>query len=747
VSGESETMRLIAEVVDKFSGPLKDLNKAIGTVNAAGKRLHDDGAKQTREHAKAYKELHERIGKTKEMVAGTLSPAMAALGLTTFGVGEALGKVVDKLKEVGAQYNIMQDVSRRAGMSVDHVRALSVGFERLGISTDVANNAAAEFGEHMDKLKRGNGEELASWTTKLGGAYQALGASLRSIPTREGQLGAVFDFFSSHPNIPVDQKRKFYEEILHLPPELATKTGEELKAALAAGMTWANDHPDNEGLGKGLSAAFSDLREAMAGFQEDMVETFGGPGIALVKGFAAAIKELGKDIKEAEPFSGKTPEVLNNGVWDKANPVLKWFADPHLPSLQDLKDRAYSNPDGSKEPPTSKPGTLQWSLPKDPFKGGPLDGYHPAAFTTGGGGGSGSSQAEQMLSNGVKTGMLAAFREWFAATSSKGGGYQKANYSDGPPSSTKSAADIAASFGNRDFPNGAGGGRGAPDGEAASIGGGRSGDVGAGRSGGRGRGAPDGDGAGAGPTSVAPSENNDASLDGGGGAGINRDKWLAQLNANPALKEELFRHAYGENSDPKANQAVMEEAANRADIRGAKGFSDKGNLSYFQGYNRNFGTKARAMMEANFDKVFRQGSDISNGAIDNSSQGLAYTNQHGGAMGGYGWAGKKPGRFRTTANFGGDGITGHRGVESFEAPGWGESGRGEAARYPEFRKNQLAEAALRRDRMTHSVKGDASLNIALDGFPKGTKTDLTYGGLFTSYNLSRGRQMEQSEQK
>jgi hypothetical protein len=116
-------------------------------------------------------------------------------------------------------------------------------------------------------------------------------------------------------------------------------------------------------------------------------------------------------------------------------------------------------------------------------------------------------------------------------------------------------------------------------------------------------------------------------------------------------------------------------------------------------------------------------------------------------MGGYGWAGKKPGRFRTTANFGGDGITGHRGVESFESPGWGESGSGEAARYPEFRKNQLAEAALRRDRMTHSVKGDASLGITLNGFPKGTKTDLTYGGLFTSYNLSRGRQMEQSEQK
>jgi hypothetical protein len=55
------------------------------------------------------------------------------------------------------------------------------------------------------------------------------------------------------------------------------------------------------------------------------------------------------------------------------------------------------------------------------------------------------------------------------------------------------------------------------------------------------------------------------------------------------------------------------------------------------------------MMERNFDKVFRQGSGISGGAIDNSSQGLAYVHEHGGASGRYGHAGLKAGRFRTTA--------------------------------------------------------------------------------------------------
>jgi hypothetical protein len=62
-------------------------------------------------------------------------------------------------------------------------------------------------------------------------------------------------------------------------------------------------------------------------------------------------------------------------------------------------------------------------------------------------------------------------------------------------------------------------------------------------------------------------------------------------------------------------------------------------------------------------------------------------------------------------------------------------------------KRDLLETAKAAGTQNHTVTGDASLNIALNGFPKGTKTDLTYGGLFTKYELSRGQQMEQAEIK
>jgi hypothetical protein len=147
------------------------------------------------------------------------------------------------------------------------------------------------------------------------------------------------------------------------------------------------------------------------------------------------------------------------------------------------------------------------------------------------------------------------------------------------------------------------------------------------------------------------------------------------------------------NTDPTANQAVMEEAANRADIRrqlrGGGGMESHGNLSYFQGYYRgNLGPHMK-MLEENYRKVFEEGSDISHGAIDNSSGGLAQHEVYGGGRF------PRPGGFTNTFNAGGrngDNRVGAPGVESFHTPGYAESMTGEREFYPKWREEQLAKS-------------------------------------------------------
>jgi hypothetical protein len=106
-----------------------------------------------------------------------------------------------------------------------------------------------------------------------------------------------------------------------------------------------------------------------------------------------------------------------------------------------------------------------------------------------------------------------------------------------------------------------------------------------------------------------------------------RARFISELNANPALKDEFFRRSLGEDdvgSAPGtlANQAIMETAMNRASVRGTS-LAGKGNLGYFAGrFNGTIDAKRRAILEQNLAKV-ANGSDVTKGAIDNSSSWLA----------------------------------------------------------------------------------------------------------------------------
>lgn len=717
-----DTLRMAAELaIEKFSGPAKEMLKAMRELRDAAKDTHGAGVKDANKHSKAYAELEASIGNTAGRIGGVLSPAMAALGITGFSAGAALTKVVENLKLAADSYHVLNDAERRSGLSADKISAVSIAFERLGQAPAAAMQSLANFGEHMDRIGRLRPDEITAWTSAYSGLYETLGKDLQG-KSRTGQLEEVFKWLTEHKDIAIDKKRDVLD-LIGLDKSLATKSGEELRDALMAGLNYQKDHPDNAVLNKALQKSFADLTDASRGFGWQMNETFGPGMIRVLDGFSAVFGRLSAIVKE---FSSGT--IITPGT--PLDRLLHWNERANA----DLEKSTRKEVDDNKQQKLMNDrGQLA-----ERFRAGVI----PMAFHSGGGAGSGDS--ENILTRSVKTGMLEAFREWFSSLQTPGGGggggYQNASYG-----ASGGNARGGAAFGNSEYPAVGGGG------DSPSVGG---------RDSGSGASAPPT--VGRGSSIATPGGMNNAAVSAPGG--INREKWLAELESNPRLKEELYRRSLGENSNPMANQAVMETAANRADIRGGRSFGDKGNLKYFQGYHGGRITdKQRAMLDANYDKVFRQGSDVSYGAIDNSSQWLSSKHE-------------RNGRFRTTANYGGDGITGHRGVESFQVPGWGESGGGERSRYPAYRAAQLAEAERRYAARTgtpsfddrfgaafpnsknsllysakqsglagggqQTIKGDAALKIDLNGFPSRTKTDLTYGGLFTQYELNRGKQME-----
>jgi hypothetical protein len=107
------------------------------------------------------------------------------------------------------------------------------------------------------------------------------------------------------------------------------------------------------------------------------------------------------------------------------------------------------------------------------------------------------------------------------------------------------------------------------------------------------------------------------------GGGIDRSRFQAELDADPALKQKVLAISAGENQDPVANQAVMESMMNRAAMmKTPLAFEARttGEGGYYAGYNPAAlnNPAYMKMAEGNLDKVLK-GSNVSNYATDNAS--------------------------------------------------------------------------------------------------------------------------------
>lgn len=133
-----------------------------------------------------------------------------------------------------------------------------------------------------------------------------------------------------------------------------------------------------------------------------------------------------------------------------------------------------------------------------------------------------------------------------------------------------------------------------------------------------------------GGTSEAPNVDPTARFKGGADHPFDRSRFIKELQEKPWLKEKFARISLGENTDPKANLGVIEEAMNRANNRGTSLERELRHTSeggYSEGYARRIDAKSRATFEANLAAALgtdgKGQSNTTGYATDNASGGLA----------------------------------------------------------------------------------------------------------------------------
>jgi hypothetical protein len=662
MASNEETMRLNAELsLAKFSPQAKQMVKDLAEIKKATDEAHSPAAKVAKLHAKAYQELREKIGGTAETIRGILSPSMAALGITGFAAGEALGSMVEKIKDAAKNYNILNDASRRSGMSVDTINAVSIAFQRLGQDGPQAIQSMAEFGEAMAKFDRNSPKERLKWAGAYADVIDQLGNKMKG-KSRLEQLDEAFKF-NQRTDVPLDIKRDIDQNLLHLDPSIATKTGQELREALQKGFAYEKEHPDNPILNKAAADAMANLNESMAGFKDNMFEAFGPKSVKLIDAFAPAIDFVGERIKAAAEKLHSFFTEFDHVASKPAEALKKWLDSPSSPPG---KPSAYKGAGGVGE------GQSGWS-PAQMLGAG----MQPVSYSTGGGGG-------DKLSESVKVGMLAAFREWFSSVSSSGagggggGGITNASYSPSGGSGGKWGGGGYTDMGNSVSPRGR-----------------------------RGGGGPTGVSGGDGIT-TPPS----------GSLAAQRAGYAKELSDNPALRSfaiDAMQHEGG-------IQSNMEQLYNYAAMH---------HMSIYQAlHSHQYGPVNTGQITGRISEKTRRLGEAAIAKVDAGSNITDYSTDQGMA--------RDPNFAKYMANP--KKYNMHK-VEGAWFSYHGEQGRAWAEKQRQ-RDLLVNSKAANINGGPQKVEGDAHLKVDLNGLPKGTTADLSYNGLFKNHTLTKGFQMQ-----
>jgi hypothetical protein len=146
-----EALRMQAEVVDKFTGPIKALRAMLLD---AGR----EGAHHGETLAKGMGKAEAAIQSTAKSAKTILSPALAGLGVTGLGAGVAVAGIASALNSLTGNLTGLGQLSRETGMAADQLRIFQSVAGKFGISSDASASAAKTFADNMRDIRRGAGE-------------------------------------------------------------------------------------------------------------------------------------------------------------------------------------------------------------------------------------------------------------------------------------------------------------------------------------------------------------------------------------------------------------------------------------------------------------------------------------------------------------------------------------------------------------------------------------------------------------
>jgi len=277
MSGQDETLRLVAEVVNKWSGPLRDMRRDLQSMARHVKDTHAQGAKSAKEHTDSFHHLRRAADSVKDAVTEGVRPAMVAFGVTSLTVAGAVAAVSAAVKDFSGSSRDLKFASRELGFTINQLRELDALSKRIGSSPDAMRGGLATFANHMEQLRRHRGTLQQFFVSQHDLNVRTFGEELSHVRDNAQALDRTLQFLD---RIHDPQQRRNFLSALGLDPNLARLSAAELAAALKDIRKDIGDLSD-AAVDKGLKAqkAFDRLGDSIKRLKEEIGVDF-APKIA-----------------------------------------------------------------------------------------------------------------------------------------------------------------------------------------------------------------------------------------------------------------------------------------------------------------------------------------------------------------------------------------------------------------------------------------------------------------------------------
>ena len=186
---QDDALRMTAEVVDKFTGPLGALKKQMQALAAEG-GVHTDTL------TKGFGKIEGGARAAEKAVASGLNPALSVVGITGLSAAAAVSGVAVAMRNFAAGAASLGALSRETGQTADNLRILGAVAGKFGIEQESVASGTKAFAAQMREFGRGIGETY-QWLNRQGRDeagrkhFQDFAADLRATTDRGEQLRKV----------------------------------------------------------------------------------------------------------------------------------------------------------------------------------------------------------------------------------------------------------------------------------------------------------------------------------------------------------------------------------------------------------------------------------------------------------------------------------------------------------------------------------------------------------------------------